>query len=70
MNILADLQATVETMQARTGVEVVEFRVGRNYAGFVCDELRERGVEVDDPEVGDEVSLSFTDGRKVRLHVH
>lgn len=70
MDILSDLQLTVATMQERSGVEVVEFRVGKNYAGFVCEAMAERGIALDAPEVGDEVSLSFTDGRKVRLLVH
>lgn len=70
MDILTDLRLTVAAMQERSGVEVVEFRVGKNYAGFVCEAMAERGVELETPEIGDEVSLSFTDGRKVRLLVH
>jgi len=69
MDILADLQMTVAAMQARSGVDVVEFRVGKNYAGFVCEAMAERGVALETPDDGDEVGLSFTDGPKGRLRV-
>lgn len=70
MDILTDLQQTVATMQKHTGVEVVEFNVKQNYAGFVREALKEKGVEIDEMEVGDEFSLVFTSGHKVRMYVH
>lgn len=66
-----DLKEMIHLMDTRgPSFSEFEFHAPKNYADLLHAELAERGVDVPSPDVGDTMSLEFTNGRRVRVLVH